>query len=205
MLQNQVLDQVLAANEGIDWSFLSCALSFLFKDRLTVSLTGNTLHPFEVHTLTMNWWFMEHLVCIRYLPYHLWEQRASTSDNLGQNLGWNSSYQPRYLGPLVSLGEAGFSPVTPLGGRLDIILKFSFPPVTGWYIHALCHVSLWYTSHCSRKKIIPSPLKCGLGHVTCLGQFDISGCDQSTSLINGWAWGLAAWSSTMCYKAKCLT
>lgn len=53
------------------------------------------------------------------------------SDNLGQNLSWNSSYQPCDLGSLVSLGEAGFSPVTPLGGRLDIILKFSFPPVTG--------------------------------------------------------------------------
>lgn len=53
------------------------------------------------------------------------------SDNLGQNLGWNSSYQPCDLGPLVSLGEAGFSPVTAPGGRLDIILKVSFPPVTG--------------------------------------------------------------------------
>ena len=40
-------------------------------------------------------------------------------------------FQLPAIGSLVSLGEAGFSPMTPLGGRLDIILKFSFPPVTG--------------------------------------------------------------------------
>lgn len=86
---------------------------------------------------------------------------------------------------------------------MDIILPFSFPPVIELHMHpcSLPRDTAVPPSGVGRVHS-PSPLQCGLDHVTCSGQFDINGVEKSVGLRFGWLFALAACAPAMGCRAN---
>lgn len=91
------------------------------------------------------------------------DRAALASDSPGQNPNCNHRNQLCNLGSRVSPREAGVLIAETSWGKLDIILKFSFPPVTGSHACARCQGTL-QCHPLEGAEDFPSPLKQGLGH-----------------------------------------